>query len=123
MAEPAAKQLFERLPQTIVPTHYDLTIQPFLDKFTFDGSVTIHLQVCRGIGECPAVLIKVFFRAGETANRLSDALRCRNEGRRCNDRFKLERYHPHVFVEHFSGCLISQTSRKATCNSTRPTNG
>lgn len=45
MAEADTKQLFERLPQTIIPTHYDLTIQPFLDKFTFDGSVTIHLQV------------------------------------------------------------------------------
>ncbi|CAF4409199.1 unnamed protein product [Rotaria sp. Silwood2] len=40
-----AKRLFQRLPKTIVPTHYDLTIQPHLDKFTFNGDVNIHLKV------------------------------------------------------------------------------
>ncbi len=40
------KPLFQRLSQTIVPTHYDLTIQPHLDKFTFHGDVNIHLKVC-----------------------------------------------------------------------------
>jgi hypothetical protein len=40
------KPLFQRLSQTIVPTHYDLTIQPYLDKFTFNGDVNIHLKVC-----------------------------------------------------------------------------
>jgi len=39
------KSLFERLPQTIVPTHYDVTIQPHLDTFKFNGDVQIHLQV------------------------------------------------------------------------------
>lgn len=40
------KPLFERLPATIVPTHYDLTIQPHLDTFKFNGDVQIHLKVC-----------------------------------------------------------------------------
>ncbi|CAF0814722.1 unnamed protein product [Adineta steineri] len=39
------KPLFERLPQTIVPTHYDVTIQPHLDKFKFNGDVNIHLKI------------------------------------------------------------------------------
>ena len=39
------KSLFQRLSQTIVPTHYDVTIQPFLDKFKFNGDVNIHLKV------------------------------------------------------------------------------
>jgi len=43
------KSLFKRLPQTIVPTHYDLTIQPYLDKFKFNGDVNIHLKVCCNI--------------------------------------------------------------------------
>jgi len=40
------KPLFERLSQTVVPTHYDLTIQPHLDTFKFNGNVNIHLKVC-----------------------------------------------------------------------------
>jgi len=39
------KPLFERLPQTIVPTHYDLTIQPHLDTFKFNGDVNIRLKI------------------------------------------------------------------------------
>jgi len=41
-----AKPLFQRLSSTIVPTHYDLTIQPNLDTFKFNGDVNIHLKVC-----------------------------------------------------------------------------
>ena len=37
--------LFQRLPQTILPTHYDVTIQPFLDKFKFNGDIIIDLKV------------------------------------------------------------------------------
>ncbi|CAF3529462.1 unnamed protein product [Rotaria sordida] len=40
-----AKPLFQRLPQSIVPTHYDLTIQPYLDTFKFNGDVNIHIKV------------------------------------------------------------------------------
>lgn len=40
-----SKSLFKRLPQTIVPTHYDVTIKPYLDQFKFDGNVNIHLKV------------------------------------------------------------------------------
>ncbi|CAF3668954.1 unnamed protein product [Rotaria socialis] len=39
------KSLFQRLSQTIVPTHYDLTIQPNLDTFKFNGYVNIHLKI------------------------------------------------------------------------------
>jgi hypothetical protein len=45
MTEQDTKKLFERLPQTIIPIHYDLTIQTFLDTFKFNGNVTIHIQV------------------------------------------------------------------------------
>ncbi|CAF0907973.1 unnamed protein product [Rotaria sordida] len=45
MSDQDKKKLFERLPLTVVPTHYDLTIQPFLDTFKFNGNVTIHLKV------------------------------------------------------------------------------
>lgn len=41
------KTLFQRLPQTVVPTHYDVTIQPYLDQFKFNGNVNIHLKVRR----------------------------------------------------------------------------
>lgn len=40
------KPLFQRLSQNVVPTHYDLTIQPHLDTFKFNGDVNIHLKVC-----------------------------------------------------------------------------
>lgn len=39
------KTLFERLPRTVVPSHYDLKIRPFLDTFQFEGTVTIDIQV------------------------------------------------------------------------------
>ncbi|KUI53963.1 Aminopeptidase 2, mitochondrial [Cytospora mali] len=35
----------ELLPVNVVPTHYDLTLEPDLSKFTFDGSVLIDLDV------------------------------------------------------------------------------
>lgn len=46
MTEQETKKLFERLPQTIIPKNYDLTIQPFLEKFKFQGNVNIDIQVC-----------------------------------------------------------------------------
>ncbi|CAF4536140.1 unnamed protein product [Rotaria sp. Silwood1] len=45
MSDQNTKKLFERLPQTVVPTHYDLTIQTFLDTFKVNGDVNIHLKV------------------------------------------------------------------------------
>ncbi|CAF1250693.1 unnamed protein product [Adineta steineri] len=45
MTDQDTKKLFERLPKTVVPTHYDLTIQPFIDTFKFNGEVIIHIQV------------------------------------------------------------------------------
>ncbi|CAF3332001.1 unnamed protein product [Rotaria socialis] len=45
MSDQETHKLFERLPQTVVPTNYDLTIQTFLDTFKFNGHVIIHLKV------------------------------------------------------------------------------
>ncbi len=46
MTDETTRKLFKRLSQTVIPTHYDLTIQPFLDTFKFNGHVIIHIQVC-----------------------------------------------------------------------------
>ncbi|KAL8294162.1 hypothetical protein RB597_008058 [Gaeumannomyces tritici] len=35
----------ELLPVNVVPKHYDLTLEPDLDKFTFSGTVVVHLDV------------------------------------------------------------------------------
>ncbi|CAF1586185.1 unnamed protein product [Adineta ricciae] len=45
MAEHITKKSFECLPATVIPIHYDITIRPFLDKFTFNGYATLDLQV------------------------------------------------------------------------------
>ena len=45
MSEQRTEKLFERLPKTVMPIHYDLTIQPFLDTFKFNGTVIIHCKV------------------------------------------------------------------------------
>ena len=36
---------FERLPKAIVPSHYDIWLKPDLNKFTFQGTITAHLEV------------------------------------------------------------------------------
>jgi hypothetical protein len=45
MSDKDKAELYKRLPLTIIPTHYDLTIRPFLDTFKFNGSVIIDIQV------------------------------------------------------------------------------
>lgn len=36
---------FQRLSRSIVPKHYDLTIQPNFESFTFDGHVRIDIEI------------------------------------------------------------------------------
>lgn len=36
---------FERLPKNIVPSHYTLFLKPDLEKFFFEGSVLINIEV------------------------------------------------------------------------------
>lgn len=40
------KKPFERLPNTVKPKHYTLTLTPDLKAHTFKGEVTIHIEVC-----------------------------------------------------------------------------
>ncbi len=40
-----------RLPRAVIPTHYDLRIEPDLEKFTFSGSVTIAVDFERAISQ------------------------------------------------------------------------
>lgn len=44
-SETEKKPIFQRLPSSIIPTHYDLTIQTHLDTFKFNGDVQIHLKI------------------------------------------------------------------------------
>jgi len=68
MAAQATKKSFKRLPQTVIPTHYDLTIQSFLDKFTFNGSVIIDLQVCVHMKNKSNEYILSFFKVKESTD-------------------------------------------------------
>jgi aminopeptidase 2 len=38
-------QARELLPTNVVPRHYDITLEPDFEKFTFDGTVAIDLDV------------------------------------------------------------------------------
>lgn len=42
---PLTKKKFERLPKTVVPSNYKLTLKPDLKNFTFEGSVDIAVEV------------------------------------------------------------------------------
>jgi len=39
------KKPFERLPKDVVPINYAIRLQPYLEKFTFDGVEDISIQV------------------------------------------------------------------------------
>src|SRR5687768_9525793 len=39
-----AKSARDLLPANVIPRHYDVTIEPDLDKFTFEGKVAIDLD-------------------------------------------------------------------------------
>ena len=45
MSTTAGSSLFERLPKSIVPTHYNITIKPDLVKLVFEGEECITLKV------------------------------------------------------------------------------
>ncbi|KAK6630961.1 hypothetical protein RUM44_003133 [Polyplax serrata] len=36
---------FKRLPRNVVPTHYDLFLKPDLEKFVFEGTVAVNLEI------------------------------------------------------------------------------
>ncbi|KAJ3367635.1 Aminopeptidase 2 mitochondrial [Allomyces arbusculus] len=46
-----------QLPQTVKPSHYDVTIVPDFAKFTFDGEVTVNL---RTLAEVDAIVLNAF---------------------------------------------------------------
>ena len=39
------KKPFERLPKNVIPSHYDLFLKPDLEKFIFEGSVNVDVEV------------------------------------------------------------------------------
>jgi len=39
----------EVLPTNVKPVHYDLTLEPDLEKFTFEGTVIIEYVIPRGV--------------------------------------------------------------------------
>ena len=41
----AAQLATTQLPRTVVPTHYDVAVVPHADKMTFDGQVTVSIEV------------------------------------------------------------------------------
>lgn len=44
-AAPDPTQGRELLPTNVIPKHYDVTLEPNLEKFTFDGKVLIDFDV------------------------------------------------------------------------------
>ncbi len=40
-----------RLPRSVIPVHYDLHLEPDLDTFTFEGSVSIRVNITETVGE------------------------------------------------------------------------
>ena len=38
---------YSTLPTNVVPMHYDVTIRPKLDDFTFAGNQTVNVQICK----------------------------------------------------------------------------
>ena len=84
------KPLFERLPPTIVPTHYDLTIQPHLDTFKFNGDVQIHLKVC-GIPSS-RIRSQIFVRLDQGTDKESRSLCYRTGSGQCQSQVGLQGY-------------------------------
>lgn len=48
----------EVLPTNVKPTHYDLTLEPDLEKFTYTGEVTIEYVNIQPVGYVPADMIQ-----------------------------------------------------------------
>ena len=58
----SSKKPFERLPTTVVPTHYDIYLRPNLIDFAFKGSIKVNLDVkaATDVLKCNAADLKVF---------------------------------------------------------------
>lgn len=41
------KHEFERLPSNVTPSHYELVLEPDLEKFVFKGQTTTNIQVLK----------------------------------------------------------------------------
>jgi aminopeptidase 2 len=44
----------EVLPTNVKPQHYDLTLEPNFEKFTYEGTVTIEYVKVKALGICMA---------------------------------------------------------------------
>lgn len=64
---PEAKQ-FERLPTNVKPVHYNLTIKPDLKKCTFQGEVSIQIEVGSFISSFFCFILIFFFLASTYAS-------------------------------------------------------
>jgi aminopeptidase N len=62
----------QRLPDGIVPSHYDLTFRPQLDKATFSGDARIHVRVARPTS---TIVLNAFELALPTAEVMQDGAR------------------------------------------------
>ncbi|CAF1025971.1 unnamed protein product [Adineta ricciae] len=89
MTEQNTKKLFERLSKTIVPTHYDLTIQPFLETFKFDGNVTIDIQVNESTDAVILYAAELKIHQATLASKSKDELKGKVELDEENERLKV----------------------------------
>uniref|UniRef100_A0A2C9JWJ6 Aminopeptidase n=1 Tax=Biomphalaria glabrata TaxID=6526 RepID=A0A2C9JWJ6_BIOGL len=73
---PLTKKKFERLPKTVVPSNYKLTLKPDLKNFTFEGSVDITVEVVSNVSTvklhaCEIVVHEAFYRDAFSETKLN----------------------------------------------------